>query len=78
MGEDAEVLGVFIEEDYNTFLALQIGGYEDGEAGGSWWGVEGEEDLFKTMVDETVTDYGTDCFWGDVSLVSFEFVCRYD
>ena len=61
MSEDAEVLVVFVEENNNSLLGLDVSGNEDWEAGLSFFGVEGKTKIVEPEGYEAIRDDGTDC-----------------
>lgn len=62
MGEDTKVILVLVEENDDSFLGLEIGGNEDGDIGGGFWGVEGEAYFGEVVGGEAIGDNFADCF----------------
>ena len=61
MSEDAKILGMFVEEDNDSFLVLEVGGDEDGDMRFGLPCAEGQPNLFKADILETLSYDFADC-----------------
>lgn len=68
VGEDAEVLVVFIEENDNSLLHADVGRDEDRDMGIVFLGIERETELGEVEGSEAVGNDSANCFCGDVRL----------
>jgi hypothetical protein len=66
VGEDAEVLVVFVEEDDNSLRRLDVGRDEDRDMGIGFLGIEGKTDLGEVEGSEAVGDDSANRFCEDV------------
>lgn len=78
MGKDTEILVVFVEEDDDPLLGLEVGGDKDGQVWFSFASAEGKSDDLKAKVDEAIGDDTADGFYIRVNMVLNwrDLVCR--